>query len=578
MRRKLNALLLVAGLLCVPDSLRAQSLCSGGVTATVGTSFTSPDGAIFSSVAAPAAGTEITGGSVGLINHMIIVPTTQPSLGTSDYEVTALVYVINPDEEFGVMARVQPDGRGYLFSIHWGGQNSPALNRPMIGVFNNASTWNPKDIQPAPAAISNFNLAGHEYFLKLRVAGNNLSGRVWDASQPEPTTWIATAVDSTFSSGTGVGFYNYADFSSSILESLVVVTTPQPDGTCCDSGIACHVGDACQAGVCVNNMSLYPYCTTLYNDTVVSVQNAGATVFPTCSATANTLSLTDANGGPLALTLPANTTGPINVTLAPSGATSESILVQGASMPAGSSKTIALNGVSTSMSLCVDDSPAAAVTSGLTCAAPAQTVPLPSAPLCLCKQYSTGCFCNTVTSCDSPPTTTPTSSNCNVPTRISAITRNPTIFASLPPAPDITAVCAALAAVGTGRSICADNCSGDTCRVVFGGSLNTFVREVPDADGDGVPNCLDRCPNTTNLTGPIPTRGRLLPGHLGDANLIFGCNADDILACKPGDTSGERYWGISPETAKIFESIGSATPIGWAAGCARKYPRPAVCQ
>jgi hypothetical protein len=113
--------------------------------------------------------------------------------------------------------------------------------------------------------------------------------------------------------------------------------------------------------------------------------------------------------------------------------------------------------------------------------------------------------------------------------------------------------------------------------VVFGGSLNTFVGEVPDADGDGVPNCLDRCPNTTNLAGPIPTRGVLRSGHLGDGDLLLGCNADDILACKPGDNTGERYWGISPDTAQIFESIDTRSPIGWAHGCARKYPRPAPC-
>jgi len=284
----------------------------------------------------------------------------------------------------------------------------------------------------------------------------------------------------------------------------------------------------------------------------------------------------DANGGPLALTLPANTAGPINITLAPSGASSESILVQGTAMPAGSSKTIALNGVSTSLSLCVDDSPAATITSGLTCAAPAQAVPLPLSPLCYCKQYSTGCFCNTVTSCDSPPATLPTSSNCGT----GAVTSSPfgaTRFASFPNGSDSTAVCSALAAVGTGRSICRDGCSGGSCRVVFGGSLNTFIREVADADGDGVPNCLDRCPTSTNLTGPIPMRGALRPGHLGDGDLILGCNADDILACKPGDSNGERYWGISPETAQIFQSIATDHPISWAAACARKYPRPAAC-
>jgi hypothetical protein len=638
MKRTRLALLMVAvyGLFCASDTLRAQLLPSCVTSAGVGMSFMSPNGATFSSVTSPATGTEINGGSVGLINHMIIDPVIQPNLATNDYTVTAKVYVINPNEEFGVMSRVQTDGRGYLFSIHWGGVNVASLNRPTLGVFSDASTWNPAYILSSDL-INNFNLANHEYFLKLQIVGDTLAGKVWDAAQAEPAAWTVTAVDSnhTLPTGTGVGFYNYVDFNSNILESLQV-TAPLPDGTCCDlGGGGCHVGDVCQAGTCVNNAASYPGCMTLYNETMVSVQNVtGSSVIPVCSGASTTLSFTDANNLPIAITLPNNTTGPISVTLASAGAPNQSILVQGATLPAGTAKTIVLGGVSTMSSLCVNDAATAQVNTGSTCAAPAQAVPLPSDPLCYCKQYPTGCFCTTVTSCDSPPTTTPTSSNCGIPSggpTGATDTIGPTalaltevhsqravpfgaatspaglgaqrwldapatlpLFAALGPvlaadilaAPstpnatpaDPTAVCGALAAVGVGKSICRDSCSGSTCRVVFGGSLNTFVGTVPDADGDGVPNCLDRCPATTNLTGPTPTSGQLLPNHFGDRDLIFGCNADDILACKPGQNVGEHKWGITPGTRHVFESIGTSSPIGWAAACATMYPRAQPCQ
>jgi hypothetical protein len=77
-----------------------------------------------------------------------------------------------------------------------------------------------------------------------------------------------------------------------------------------------------------------------------------------------------------------------------------------------------------------------------------------------------------------------------------------------------------------------------------------------DLDGDGVGDLCDLCPDT-NLGGPIPTAG-LSPGHMGDDRTILGCNASQILACKPGDDSGEVLHGLDPGTQEIF-----ALERGW---------------
>jgi hypothetical protein len=46
---------------------------------------------------------------------------------------------------------------------------------------------------------------------------------------------------------------------------------------------------------------------------------------------------------------------------------------------------------------------------------------------------------------------------------------------------------------------------------------------------------------------------------MGDDRTIYGCNASQILACKPGDDSGEVSHGVSPGTQEVF-----AAERGWA--------------
>jgi len=82
-----------------------------------------------------------------------------------------------------------------------------------------------------------------------------------------------------------------------------------------------------------------------------------------------------------------------------------------------------------------------------------------------------------------------------------------------------------------------------------------------DADDDGVVDELDRCPTTTTLSGPIPTE-KLCRGCMGDDVTIDGCNASDILSCKPVMNLGEIKHGISPGTQKVFSK-----QKGWAKDC-----------
>jgi alpha-tubulin suppressor-like RCC1 family protein len=88
----------------------------------------------------------------------------------------------------------------------------------------------------------------------------------------------------------------------------------------------------------------------------------------------------------------------------------------------------------------------------------------------------------------------------------------------------------------------------------------TVLRSIPDSDGDGVLDTDDLCPST-DLAGPVPLSS-LRSNHMGDDMVIYGCNASQILACKPGENNGELKFGITPGTQEIF-----SLQSDWAANC-----------
>jgi parallel beta-helix repeat protein len=102
--------------------------------------------------------------------------------------------------------------------------------------------------------------------------------------------------------------------------------------------------------------------------------------------------------------------------------------------------------------------------------------------------------------------------------------------------------------------------SADGATVSLSGLLHTAVYMLNDDDGDGFTDEQDLCPGT-DLGGPVPTQA-LRNNHLGDDVALLGCNASQILECKPGNNNGEHKFGITPGTQDVFLSNG-----GWASQC-----------
>ena len=91
---------------------------------------------------------------------------------------------------------------------------------------------------------------------------------------------------------------------------------------------------------------------------------------------------------------------------------------------------------------------------------------------------------------------------------------------------------------------------------------------VFDFDNDGVADENDLCPLTTDLSGPIPTE-TLCEGCLSDADTVQGCNATDVLDCKPGPNHHDRKFGVTPKAVDKF-----VRKAAWAKKCAYDPPPP----
>ncbi len=98
-------------------------------------------------------------------------------------------------------------------------------------------------------------------------------------------------------------------------------------------------------------------------------------------------------------------------------------------------------------------------------------------------------------------------------------------------------------------------------------SLNAQA-QVFDADNDGVPDTVDRCPLSTDLAGPVPTE-TLCEGCLGDAQTVEGCNASDIISCRPGPNSQDVKYGVKPANVEKY-----LARRAWAGKCPIIEPPP----
>lgn len=174
------------------------------VTIDVGTTWSSPNGATWS----------VDGGGTSIVSftasHPIIVPAPQPAIPSDDYTVIGTVHAPN-NGEFGILARVQPsDGSAALISSKFGPSNYPWLGT--IG----PPEWNPAKLAQSGA----YTFEPGRYRFWLNVKGNEVRGKMWKASQPEPSVQVITQIP--WSTGRGVGFYTYGIVEGLVLEDLKI--------------------------------------------------------------------------------------------------------------------------------------------------------------------------------------------------------------------------------------------------------------------------------------------------------------------------------------------------------------------
>lgn len=85
-----------------------------------------------------------------------------------------------------------------------------------------------------------------------------------------------------------------------------------------------------------------------------------------------------------------------------------------------------------------------------------------------------------------------------------------------------------------------------------------------DDDNDGVVNCEDLCPGTTDWFAGI----HLNPNHYDSSNLdprnTRGCSCYQILSCKPGNTDGEYKYGCTEGTLDVWNE---QQPGTWTTNC-----------
>ena len=188
---------------------------AGIVFIDVSRAFTSINGA---SYATSPAGIEITNYDGGA-THPIIVPAPQPTIPSDDYTVYATVKAPIDEmkgSEWGILTRVQPGGvGGYALGSKFG-----ADPKPFLGSIA-PPDWNPSlDTKSSTAWVF---VANARYNFMLKVVGNFVSGKMWDASLKEPPDFQVTHL-APWSTGRAIGYYNYIPTggNGAVLESMRV--------------------------------------------------------------------------------------------------------------------------------------------------------------------------------------------------------------------------------------------------------------------------------------------------------------------------------------------------------------------
>lgn len=175
------------------------------VTVDVGGTWASPNGATSATIDG---GRKIATYDAGA-THPVIVPLPQPSIPAEDYTVHATIRAPATLGEFGIMARVQPDGLGVVLSSSYGQQASAFVGNMTPG-------WNPSN-----GSSSAYTFVGNaRYRFQLKVTGNEVRAKFWEATAAEPSS-PQLFFASDFTTGRGVGFYTYGVIDA-VLESMTV--------------------------------------------------------------------------------------------------------------------------------------------------------------------------------------------------------------------------------------------------------------------------------------------------------------------------------------------------------------------
>lgn len=196
----------------VPDTNEAGIIT---ITVNVAGPWMSLNGATFSTVdGGKRIDTATTAG-----HHPVIVPVPQPFIPSDNYTVHAIIRAATsgtpsgpgPAFEFGIVARVQPNGSSLLLSSSYGTQA-----KPFVGQLSSLD-WNPTN--PVNGDTYNY-VAGARYQFEMNVKDNEVRAKMWHEADPKPDASMLWG-GAPYTLGRAVGFYNY-NVVNAVLETMFI--------------------------------------------------------------------------------------------------------------------------------------------------------------------------------------------------------------------------------------------------------------------------------------------------------------------------------------------------------------------